>query len=333
MSVTKKSDLLPLTARAFHATMNLTILPAATGVDSMHRQLVSALACLLTAAASFAADGPTIIDGAGKEITLKNWKIAGGTKKLDWLAKDGVAPEALVFREINSTGFRDGVLTFIPLDRLESLTYDVEKQTAKAKLAGIEQSLEGSIRYQGINQIVIEAEMDKGEAGTVELKYRGGALKGGIKGVKFPSAKPGPALAGDKLFVTIAEGKKSEGTQPVHQFQALYRIEKGEKTQSWMMFKKTFKVELAKIKKMTFHEQADHKDFECDVLLDDGSEQTLTLLTTVTIDGKQATLEGLVGVVPAGWKLFPIHTIGEVSKDEPKGEVEKLGPKKKPEKP
>src|SRR5262245_29991894 len=216
----------------------------------MPRCLVSTLACLF-ATASFAADGPTIIDGTGKEITPKNWKITAGTRKLDWLAEHNAVPEVLIFRETNSTGFRDGVLTFIPLGRLESLSYDVEKQTAKAKIAGIEQPLEGSIRYQGINQIVIEAEMDKGEAGTVELKYKGGALKGGIKGVKFPSAKPAAAPMGDKLFVSIVDGKKSEGNQAVHQLQALYRVEKGEKTQSWVMFKKTFKVELAKIKKMS----------------------------------------------------------------------------------
>lgn len=291
----------------------------------MPRQISSIFTCLL-ASAVFAADGPTIIDGAGKEITPKTWKITAGTKKLDWVSG---SPNVLVFRETNSTGFRDGVLTFIPLERLESLTYDVEKQSVKANVAGIEQPLEGSIRYQGINQIVIEAEMDKGEAGTVELKYKGGSLKGGIKGVKFPNAKAGAAPTGDKLFVTIVDGKKSEGTRAVHQLQALYRIEKGEKTQSWVMFKKTFKVELTKIKKLSFHEQADQKEFECVVVLDDGSEQTLTLLTTVMVEGKAATLEGLVGVVPAGWKLFPIHTVGEVSKDEPKGDAEKLGPKKK----
>ena len=100
------------------------------------------------------------------------------------------------------------------------------------------------------------------------------------------------------------------------------------------MFKKTFKVELARIKKMSPREQPDLKSFECDVTLDDGSEQTLTLLTTVLTDGKPATLEGIVGAVPAGYKLFPMHTIGELAKNEPKGEPEKLGPKtKKEEKP
>lgn len=267
-----------------------------------------------------------IIDGAGKEIVLKSWKISAGTRKLDWQAG---APDVLVFREVNSTTFREGVLTFIPLDRLESLNYDAEKQIVKAKVAGIEQPLEGSTRYQGINQIVIEAEIDKGAAGTVELKYRGGPLKGGIRGVKFAGARPGPNPAGDKTFVVIADGNKKLAVQPVHELQALYRLEKAEKTLPWIMFKKTFKVELSRIKKMSLREQPDQKAFECDVALDDGSEQTLTLLTAVMADGKPAALEGLVGVVPAGYKLFPMHTMGEISKSEPKAPPEKLGPKKK----
>jgi hypothetical protein len=38
----------------------------------------------------------------------------------------------------------------------------------------------------------------------------------------------------------------------------------------------------------------------------------------VTIDGRDAVLEGLMGRVPAGYKLFPMHTIGEVQFEESK---------------
>ena len=37
-----------------------------------------------------------------------------------------------------------------------------------------------------------------------------------------------------------------------------------------------------------------------------------TLLPKVTLEGKPATLVGLVGRVPAGYKLFPLHVIAEV---------------------
>src|SRR5258708_18348253 len=75
------------------------------------------------------ANGPTIVDGAGKEVALKNWSITAGTRKLTWLAKDGApAPEALAFRDVNSTLYVEGVMTLIPLDRLESLQYDRAKK-------------------------------------------------------------------------------------------------------------------------------------------------------------------------------------------------------------
>src|SRR5262245_22470543 len=101
------------------STMNCT---HPTETPRMLRPLAIVLSGLLPAAV-LAADGPTIVDAAGKEIVLTKWKIAAGTRPLNWLAKEGPAPEALAFRETNSTTFKEGVLTFIPLERLESLTY------------------------------------------------------------------------------------------------------------------------------------------------------------------------------------------------------------------
>jgi hypothetical protein len=260
-----------------------------------------------------------IVDSSGKEIALKKWHISAGTRKLAWLEKDGAAPEALAFRETNSTLFKDGVVTLIPLDRLESLTYDVEKQTVTAKVAGLEQALEGSIRYKEINQITIEAEVDKGDAGIVELKFKGGQLKGGIRSVKFPGTKAGAAPAGEKMFITIADAKQKPEPQAVYQLQALYKVGKeGEKLASTLMFKKTFKLELSQIQSMRVHDNPETKDVECEVTLKDGTTQTLTPLTATTIDGKPATLEGLLGLVPAGYRLFPLHTVGELSRAEPK---------------
>ena len=60
-----------------------------------------------------------------------------GTRKLTWLAKDGTpAPDALAFRDAHSTLYVEGVMTLIPLDRLESLIYDAAKKTVAAKVAG-----------------------------------------------------------------------------------------------------------------------------------------------------------------------------------------------------
>ena len=51
-----------------------------------------------------------------------------------------------------------------------------------------------------------------------------------------------------------------------------------------------------------------------------GAMQKLTLLDNTQLeDNQQAVLVGLVGRVPAGFKLFPPHTIAEVRWEE-KGE-------------
>ena len=67
------------------------------------------------------ADTPlTIVDGGGKELKIKGWKIVGGTRKLGWLA-DGdkpTAPEAFIFRDDNSTNYKNGILTLIPIGSL-----------------------------------------------------------------------------------------------------------------------------------------------------------------------------------------------------------------------
>ena len=82
-----------------------------------------------------------VVDGSGKEHTLKKWKFVKGTERLSWLAeptkeekdqeekkdkkdekdeKDGKkrgaakvpsGPECLVFRDDHSTDLQDGVIT------------------------------------------------------------------------------------------------------------------------------------------------------------------------------------------------------------------------------
>src|SRR5262249_1551877 len=69
-----------------------------------------------------------VIDHAGKEVKLSNWKFLSGTRRLSWLAPAGKAkakaeeggedevpagPEALALREENSTTFQNGVLTLV----------------------------------------------------------------------------------------------------------------------------------------------------------------------------------------------------------------------------
>jgi len=85
-----------------------------------------------------------------------------------------------------------------------------------------------------------------------------------------------------------------------------------------LLFKKTLKLDVAKISKLRASEGKEADGLEWGVTLKDGEEETLTLLPKGMIDDKEAVLEGLLGRVPAGYKLFPMHTIAGVQFDEPK---------------
>jgi hypothetical protein len=269
--------------------------------------------------------GPlVVIDNVGKEMKLKTWKLTNGTRRLAWLgaaAKEAdppkgkpTGPEALEFREENSTTFKEGILTLVPVDRLRELEFDNMKETVKLTAATGPKAedtvtLTGLTKYVGINKITIEAEVDKGELGVAEVKLLGGVPKG-VNVVKFPgTAKIAAAAEGRGATVTTKD-KSGKATHKVTDFQPLYRAAGGETLNSLVFFKKTLKIDVAKITKFSITESGNESVWS--VTLKDGSEESLTLLTTPMLDGKQATLIGFVARVPAGYKLFPPHVLEEV---------------------
>jgi hypothetical protein len=285
-----------------------------------------------------------VIDAAGKEQKLKSWKFTIGVRHLTWLApapppkpagdadKDqkprprGIlpGPEALEFREDNSTTFVDGVLTIVPLDRLRALDYDLEQKTVTAKVATGPKAednevLTGTTRFDRVNKLAIDAEVDKGDLGVADLRYIGGTARG-IHGLRFPAAKPAGPPTGRSASLTTAG--KEPATMKVNDLQALYRFASGhERVAPLLMFKKTLKLDVAKIQKIT-NASTEEESGTWQVQMKDGNEETLSLLRVITLDGQDAQLEGLLGKVPAGYKLFPVLTIGEVVFDpmEPKPE-------------
>ncbi|MBI3822261.1 MAG: hypothetical protein HY289_06230, partial [Planctomycetes bacterium] len=83
----------------------------------------------------------------------------------------------------------------------------------------------------------------------------------------------------------------------------------------YLMFKKTVKIDMAKIVSMHFVPSEDKKvvSYDFEVTLKDDTKHTLTILTKIELEGKKsATFEGLIGRVPAGYKLFPAHTIHDL---------------------
>jgi hypothetical protein len=311
--------------------------------------LVLAGACALAADPTPASSNLVVVDAAGKEQKLKSWKFVAGARHLGWLApavppkeeKPGgkpaqpgakpqaadAGPEAIEFRDENSTTLVDGILTFLLPEHLKALDYDNEKQAVTASIflgekADGDLKVNGSTKYMGINKVTIEAEVDKGDAGIAEVKYQGGVARG-VRAVRFPAPKPAGEVKGRPAFVAI-EDKETKHAEQVFDLQPLYRLaDGGERLLPTLMFKKTLKLDVGKIARLRATGR-DADGTECSVTMKDGEEQTYTLLKVATLDGKAATLEGLVGKVRGGYKFYPASTLHsmhlDVQFDEKKGE-------------
>jgi hypothetical protein len=313
--------------------------------------LPAALAAALGAWAVAAEDAPkpaepgtlVVLDAAGKEQKLKAWKFAAGTRRLGWLAPapekapekapaggagegkrapgrkaQRAGPEALELRAEMKIEYAEGVLTLVPLARLRALDYDNDKETVTARVAtgpkaDSDELLTGTTKYRRINKLVIEAEVDRGEQGVAEIKFLGGVPRG-TRAVRFPPPKaPAAAPAGRPAVVVSADGE-AKTTHQVADLLPLYRLaDGGERLLPTLMFRKTLKLDVAKIAKVT--SAGTENDPSWQVTMKAGGDETLTLLHNISYEGGQASLVGLVGRVPAGYKLFPVAAIAEITFD------------------
>jgi len=275
----------------------------------------------------------TLIDAAGKELTLKNWKFATGTKHLSWLdpkadvpvpkGKKGspvppTGPEFLEFREKKLEMYKDDVSTFIPLTSLKRIDYDLKaKEVSVTLLAsdGKDLTLRGTTEYVGINKYNLDGEIDAGAlqvGGPVKLQD--GFLRAGIKSIVFADAKPAPQAVGSKAQVVTRGKEKTKhdvmDLQPVYKVGTRYRLVPA------LTFQKTVKIDLNDLARLTHLPRKDKKGGLLDFNVEkrDGSKQGLTLLDKLTMGEKEsAVLAGLVGRVSAGYRIFPATIIAEVT--------------------
>jgi hypothetical protein len=276
-----------------------------------------------------------VIDHTGKEVKLSAWKFLSGTRRLSWLAPAGKArtakgeeeapsgPEALELREENSTTFQKGILTLVPVVGIKKIDYDADNKTVQVAYLrasakdGETGTLTGSTKFTGINKLTLEGEMDLGELGKAALKFQGGTPRS-VKSFQFPDPRPLPASAGRPAVITAKDKEKTK--HKVSDLRALYLVGRGqERLSNLLLFKATVKIDLAKLQQLrrVESEEKNGGGYDFEVTLKSGKEHTLTLLTTTNPeDGKPAQLEGLVGRVPSGYKLFPAHTILHVQFDQ-----------------
>jgi hypothetical protein len=287
-----------------------------------------------------------LVDSAGKEQKIKAWKFTSGVRRLSWLAPAdkadekpakekppekektttkqpvrpaAVGPEALVMRDELKIHFLAGVTTFVPLDRVRSIAFDNEKDTMTVRVAtgpmeDQDVTLSGTTAYKGINKLTLTAEVDKGEAGVAELTYQGGVPRGNVKEVRFSAPKV-PAEKPGRPAVVTALDKDVKKTHHVADLLPLYSMPSGrEKTLPTLMFRKTLKIDVGKVKKVAAS-AAESDDIVWQVTQKDSEDASLTLLESVPVEGGNAKLLGLVGRVPAGWKLFPVRRISAIEFD------------------
>ncbi len=280
-----------------------------------------------------------VVDSAGKEVKLKAWTFSQGTEHLPWLAskdapppadKEKAGPEVFTFREENSTQFKEGVITFVPVDRVRSIEYGMDKVTMRVVTndkAEDDTKLVGSTEYKGVNKINVSAEVDMGAEGVAEMQYQGGAAKGSVQGFKFSAPKAPAASSGRTATVLIDDTKTPSSS--VTDLKALYHFADGsERLSPLVFFRISVKYDLATIQKLEF---SGKNGEDVKVTRKEGEPKDLKLLSKVTIDGKEAELVGFVGKVPAGYRLFPPHTLTSIEFDDEKKPEEKKPEEKKPE--
>jgi hypothetical protein len=258
----------------------------------------------------------TVIDGTGNEIKLKNWRFTNGTRPLNLTGKNG--RELLEFREEKSTVYQNGILTLVPLTSIRSIDYDAGKKTATVTLLGPDGKdivLTGTTKYIGINKIGVQGDADLGDIGVGTVKFQAGDPKNpkNLRGLRFPSPKATAAVSGKRATILAREKEKS--LHHVWDLLPVYQA-KGDvvRTQLTLWFKSTVKIELDKIQSLRHIPPENKKQtaYDFEVTLRDGKQHNLTLLEKINLDdGKPAQLLGLLGRVPAGYKLFPAHTIME----------------------
>jgi len=279
---------------------------------------------IFVATASFASGWPAGEPAAGEAIVtdadgmahkLTAVKFGTGTKRLAWLAdpqgssedaKKG--PLALEFREPHSTTLVKGVVTLVPVGKIESLVFDHAKQEVTLSVKGLQQHLVGILGYQRVNVLGITGTSD-----GKSVSFVGGTSgKSAVKTMTFGGAQaPSKAKLISTWNVQIAQPKANDPVIVVHNLKVLTAHSGGvEKLADAIPVRKgepiSFDGKLKRFEVVAHDQITDVVAAEVEV---GGAERTIVIPHILDPAGKPGTVVGLLGEVDAGWKLFPLHTI------------------------
>ncbi len=270
----------------------------------------------------------TTVDGTEHKLT--GVKFTAGTRRLAWLANPNGATEserkgplALEVRELNSTTYAKGVITFVPTAHLESAVYDYEKQVVKLGVKGLKEPLSGTLHYKGVNVLTFN-----GQAEGKTLTFTSGVLgKTAVKSVTFSGATPipEPKATGTTWAVQIVQPAAKDPVLTVRNLRVLHQLPGGaERLDDTVPVRKGLLVPLnGALKRFeVLATDANTNMAAAEVETTTGPERIVIVPLVQDAEKKSGVLAGFVGEVEAGWKFFPWHTVKVITLTDVKKKVE-----------
>lgn len=257
-----------------------------------------------------------LTDLDGKEHKLTAVKFTSGTRRLAWQAdpkgttedaKKG--PLVLAVRELHSTTRVDGIVTYIPVNSIESARFDFEKDSALLAVKGITQPLMGELGFPKTNILGLNGMLD-GKAASYTGGIRG---KPTLKSISFGGAVPVPKRPTGKTWnVQIVQPKAENPTLSIRNLKVLYSYPGGveEIVDAFPVRKGTPIAFDESLKRFEFLADGQNTDYSAaEVEIGTTPERVVAIPHKQEKDKKVGTLLGFIGEVDAGWKFLPLHTI------------------------
>lgn len=275
-------------------------------------------------AAARAEDEPAgsavVVDQEGRETQATGIRFTAGVHRLSWLAdpegktedaKKG--PLAVEVREVNSTTFAKGVVTYVPISHLQSAAYDYNKQAVTLGVKGLKEPLTGTLKFKGINTLSFTGAV----AGKTTTFSAGVPGKSGVREVAFAGARPipEPKATGTTWSIQIFQ-PKSDPKDPalvVRNLKLLYQLPGGvERVEESIPVRRGMALPLnGTLKQLDMAATDLNTNLAAAEAVTTAGPDPVTVIIPLTreFDKRTGTVVGFVGEVDAGWKLFPLHTV------------------------
>ncbi len=275
-------------------------------------------------------DSVTVLSVDGKETKVTGAKFTTGAHRLAWLADPNgktedarKGPLALEVREMQSTTFSKGIITYVPISHLESIKYDYEGKAVNLSVKGLKEPLKGTLQFKGLNALTFSGSVDD-KSTTFSAGVPG---KSTVKSMSFAGAKviPEPRKTGTTWAIQIIHPSEKDPSLTVRNLRVLYHYTGLiEKLEDGIPVRKGALLPLnGTVKRLEILATDPNTNIAAaEVETTAAPERVIAIPLTQEMDMKKGTLIGFIGEVDAGWKVFPLHTIKLITLTDVKRKVE-----------